>query len=476
MNRSMAEIFVGMVPPHTDKENDQSVFATLVADVAADEIVGPEIDRQREWIYANLEPKHFYCEPDLGRLYGFCRDLYREGLPVTFVTLAQRMNEEGVSDADRDKFANFLEAASEQLSSGMNGEHYAREMVKAACMRDACMIMQSGLSSGMTSPSNGRLLETTAEKLLEVRAKMPDKGVKLGAVSAESIYAALEAEAANPGRGIVPTGYASFDRLLGGGLRGGDMAAIGGRPGTGKSSFALGAAWQMALSGKRVLYCSLEMSKEQLGQRLLAMASGVPLSRIRRPQDMSEDDWEAVYAAQEWIADLPLVLEDAPTLTPSKLAAIAGRMKGAEGLDCIVVDYLQLMHGDGRFGSREQELSEISHSIKALAMRHSIPVIALVQLNRKLEERDDKRPMLADIRESGAIEQDADLIAFLSKDMSGRVSVSPDVPVDLVVAKQRSGPQGTLRMLFRGACTAYMDADVNLDALTGFSAGTPYAV
>ncbi|WP_224982826.1 replicative DNA helicase [Geomonas agri] len=255
----------------------------------------------------------------------------------------------------------------------------------------------------------------------------------------------------------VPTGYIDLDKLTAG-FHAGDLVIIAGRPAMGKTTFALNVAQYAAVDSEKkfpAAIFSLEMPKEQLVERLLCSASRVDLTRLRSGH-LQENDWPKLIKGAGLLHNSKIFIDDTPSITVMELRSKARRLKAEHDIGIIVIDYLQLMRGGANSESRQQEISEISRSLKALAKELSIPVIALSQLNRSLEQRTDKRPMMSDLRESGAIEQDADIIMFVyrgevydkeNEDLKGKAEV--------IIGKHRSGPIGTVDLAFRGEFTRF---------------------
>ena len=255
----------------------------------------------------------------------------------------------------------------------------------------------------------------------------------------------------------VPTGYTDLDKLTAG-FHGGDLVIIAGRPAMGKTTFAMNVAQYAAIDSEKpypAAIFSLEMPKEQLVERLLCSLARVDLGRLKTGHLM-ENDWPKLTKAAGSLHDAKIFIDDTPSISVLELRSKARRLKAEHDIGIIVIDYLQLMRGGANPESRQQEISEISRSLKALAKELSIPVIALSQLNRGLEQRADKRPMMSDLRESGAIEQDADIIMFVyrgevyekdNEDLKGKAEV--------IIGKHRSGPTGTVDLAFRGEYTRF---------------------
>ena len=262
----------------------------------------------------------------------------------------------------------------------------------------------------------------------------------------------------------VPTGLTDLDKLLGG-LQRSDMVVMAGRPGMGKTSLALSIALQAARRlHKRIALFSLEMSDEQLVQRLISAETGIDSQRLRLG-DIKEDEWPTFIQATNLLAGTSVFIDDTPAISALELRAKARRLHAEHGLDLLIVDYLQLMRGDSRSENRQQEISYISRSIKALARELNIPILALSQLSRQVESRHDKRPMLSDLRESGSIEQDADVVLFIYRDdVYNQDSEFPNI-AEIIVSKHRSGPTGIFSVYFKKHLAQFVDLEVQTQPL-----------
>jgi len=266
----------------------------------------------------------------------------------------------------------------------------------------------------------------------------------------------------------VPTGFIDLDRLLGG-LQPSDLLIIAGRPGQGKTGFMLSAAKNAAqLYKKHVAVFSLEMSNEQLVQRMIAQETGIDSQRLRMGK-LQDDEWSLLNKAIETLGKTQIYLDDTPAITPMQLRTKCRRLHMEFGLDLIVVDYLQLMTGDSRSENRVQEVSYISRTLKVLARELNVPVLAAAQLSRAVEQRADKRPMLSDLRESGSLEQDADIVMFIYRpDYYDKETVKQNV-AEIIVAKHRNGPVGSIELVFRSKLAKFENAatrEVDLSNLT----------
>lgn len=253
----------------------------------------------------------------------------------------------------------------------------------------------------------------------------------------------------------IPSGYKKFD-LMTSGLQGGDFIVLAARPSMGKTALALCIAEYAAQTGASVGIFSLEMSAEQLTLRLLSSESGISHQNIRNAT-ISSQDWIDLTMAAARLAEMKLFIDDTAMLNIMDLRAKARKLKRDHDVQFIVIDYLQLVHGNNRYENRHQEVSEISRSLKALAKELNIPVLALSQLSRAVDSRMDKRPMLSDLRESGAIEQDADLIMFLYRDIVYNAEAENPALSELIIGKQRNGPTGTVFLNFIRELTKFED-------------------
>jgi replicative DNA helicase len=256
----------------------------------------------------------------------------------------------------------------------------------------------------------------------------------------------------------IPTGFVDLDRLLGG-LQRSDMITLAGRPGMGKTSMALNVAMHAAKSQKRVAIFSLEMNHEQLSQRLISAEAGIDSQRLRLG-DIREDEWADFVQASDSLSKLPIYFDDTPAISAMELRSKARRLQATHGLDLLIVDYLQLMRGDGRGENRTQEVSFISQSIKVLARELNIPVLALSQLSRACESRHDKRPILSDLRESGSIEQDSDVVIFIYRDDVYNPDTEFPNVAEVIVSKHRSGPTGVFSLYFKKRLTQFVGLEV----------------
>ncbi|MFL7790613.1 MAG: replicative DNA helicase, partial [Anaerolineae bacterium] len=255
----------------------------------------------------------------------------------------------------------------------------------------------------------------------------------------------------------IPTGFTDIDRLLGGFQRS-DLVIIAARPSVGKTSLCLSMARNAARFGQRVAIFSLEMSAEQIVQRIVSAETGIDTQRLRLG-DLREDEWPLFVQATGKLADLPIFIDDTPSISVLQLRTKARRLHAEHGLDLILLDYLQLMSGDTHSENRVQEVSYISRSLKAVARELDVPVVAASQLSRAVEQRTDKHPMLADLRESGSLEQDADVVMFIYRDELYHPETEQQNIADIMISKHRNGPTGVVQLFFRKRLAQFLDAE-----------------
>ncbi len=255
----------------------------------------------------------------------------------------------------------------------------------------------------------------------------------------------------------VPTGFIDLDRLLGG-LQASDLLIIAGRPGQGKSGFLMSAARNAAVMHKKhVAVFSLEMSNEQVAQRMLSQETGIDAQRLRLGK-LNDDEWPKFTQSIEMFSETKIFLDDTPAVTPLQLRTKCRRLHMEYGLDLVVIDYLQLMGGERRNENRVQEVSHISRSLKVLARELNVPVLTAAQLSRAVEQRADKRPVLSDLRESGSLEQDADIVMFIYRPDQYEEETTKQNVAEIIVAKHRNGPVGNVELIFRPQLAKFENA------------------
>jgi replicative DNA helicase len=416
----------------------------------------------------------FYSDAH-AEIFSAMLELFGAGTAIDTVTVRACLVSRGESKLRKIGGDEYLFGLTNIIPTVTNVTSHAQIVRDRADVRRLLQACHDTLAQGYGEyGSAAALLESAERSILEIakqQVRIPYEHVRPIVVRTfEQIVHAAEKKQHITG---LPTGFQRLD-LMTAGMHPGDLIIVAGRPGMGKTAFALNiAVHACASSAASVAVFSLEMPKEQLAMRMLCSEAGVDAGKLRTGF-LSREDWPKLTAAAERLAGLRLYLDDSPTLSLLELRAKARRLKGEHGLELIVIDYLQLMRSGTKVDSREQEISEISRSLKALAKELRLPIIALSQLNRGVESRGnkDKRPQLSDLRESGAIEQDADTIVFIYRDEVYNAD-SPDKGIaEIILDKQHSGPTGIVRCLFRRECTRFENLDEH-HAQSGLEGAAP---
>jgi replicative DNA helicase len=374
-------------------------------------------------------------------------ELNNEGRPVDLVTLQDRLKEKDVPpEVSSLEFVRDLITA---VPTSANIKHYANIVAEKSTLRKLIRLNEEIANTCYLGKENLEvILEETEKKIFQLVQKrntgdfVPIRQVVMNAM--EKIEKASNNKGAVTG---IPTGFVDLDYKTAG-LQPSDLVLIAARPSMGKTAFVLNVAEYMAFKqDNTVAIFSLEMSKEQLVNRLFAMQSRVDSQHIRTGQ-LSDQEWEKLIESAGVIGKSKLMIDDTPGISISELRSKCRKMKLEHGLDIIIIDYLQLMTGrvGGRSESRQQEISEISRALKGVARELNVPVIALSQLSRAVEQRPDHRPMMSDLRESGAIEQDADVVMFIYRDDYYNKDTELKNVAEIIIAKQRNGAIGTVQL------------------------------
>ena len=405
-----------------------------------------------------LRPVDFYV-PAHRIIFGAFVALCEQNTPVDEVTVFDWLVSHSQLEAAGG--AAYLGELSRAVVSGANAVHWAK-IVRDKAMQRALIDTSAQIISNCYDASKDvpTLLDESERAIFSISERANSKTFASSSELVRSVFDELLARYNNKSVTTgVPTGYMMLDRMTAG-LQPTDLIILAARPSMGKTAFALNVAMRAALSGgATVAIFSLEMSKESLMDRMLCAWGRVELSRVRRGF-LEDDDWAKLSASADALSQAKIFIDDTAGLTPLALRARCRRLKAEHGLDLVMVDYLQLMHSS-RNDSRELEISDISRNLKALAKELKVPVIALSQLNRKVEERTDKRPVLSDLRESGAIEQDADLIMFIHReDAYNKKDDHPKTGIaEIIIGKHRNGPTGTVKLAYRPEFTAFDDLE-----------------
>lgn len=439
----MEEALIKRVMPHS-VEAEQSVVGAMLMDKDAI-LTASEI----------ISGQDFY-QSAYGVIFDSMVELFNEGKPVDLITLQERLKEKDVpAEIASLEFVKDLVTA---VPTSANVKYYADIVSDKAMMRKLIKLNEeiANICYAGKEPLES-VLETTEKSVFDLLQRrntgdyVPIKDVVLNALD--------RIEKASKNKGTVtgiPTGFVDLDYKLSG-LQPSDLVLVAARPSMGKTAFVLNIAQYIAFKkDKGVAIFSLEMSKEQLVNRLFSLESQVDAQALRTG-NMKDSDWEKLIEGAGIIGQSNLIIDDTPGISVSELRSKCRKYKLEHGLDIVIIDYLQLMTGSvGKSSeSRQQEISEISRSLKALARELSVPVIALSQLSRAVESRPDKRPMLSDLRESGAIEQDADVVMFIYRDEYYNKDSEYKRQAEIIIAKQRNGPVGTVHLAWLGEYTKF---------------------
>ena len=384
-------------------------------------------------------------------------ELSRKNAPIDLVSLAEELRTG--SRLDEVGGPAYLAELAGSTVSAANALHHAtivrEKSVQRKLITTAVDIISRCYEGGQETE---QLLDESEQAIFSIADSRTTKGVHSAKELITKVFEQIEKRLENKELVTgVPTGYYQFDEYTAG-LQPSDLIIVAGRPSMGKTAFAMNVAMRAAaMHGVPTAIFSLEMSMEQIMQRMLCCWGKVDLSHLRRGR-LDDEDWSRLYDAANHLTGSPIFVDDTAAITTMEMRARCRRLKAEHGLGLIVVDYLQLMRASRHIDSREQEISDISRSLKALAKELHVPVIALSQLNRKVEERADKRPMMSDLRESGAIEQDADVIIFLYRAAAykKKEELTPEDNVaEVIIGKQRNGPTGMVKLTFLKESTAF---------------------
>lgn len=399
-----------------------------------------------------ITPEDFY-RPANGKIYAAMCELATKSEPIDIVTLTAKLKQMEIFEEVGG--AAYVAEILERVPTAINVEYHAKlvadQSVKRRLVSTCNVIGQRGLEPGETTEelldyAEKEIFALTSSKRSQ-RSMAPVKDIVRGAIM--ELEKRFESQDSITG---IPSGYIELDKMLAGFQRS-DLIIIACRPSMGKTSFSLGVTRNAAIQSKApIVFFSLEMAKEQIVSRLLAAEAKVDASRLRTGK-LTEQDWSRIMRAAGQLAEAKIYIDDTPALTVLEMRGKARRLKAELGeIGMIIVDYLQIM-GTKNTVSRENAISEISRSLKALAKELNVPVLALSQLNRGIEQRQDKRPMMSDLRESGAIEQDADVIIFIHReDVEGAAANTPGMAsvAEFIVGKHRNGPRGNVKVAWLG--------------------------
>ncbi len=408
-----------------------------------------------------LRPEDFYNEAHR-TIYQAAVELFESHEPADLITLCDELARRG--KLDEVGGTSYVSSLANQVPTSRNVKHYAQIVERTAILRR--LINAAGQIAGVaySEPDADAALEQAERFIYEVgqRAIRSDFD-SLGAILRDYID---KLDQLHERRGAVVgvgTGFADLDKMTSG-LQKSDLIVLAARPSIGKTALALSLAHNAALRYRHgIAIFSLEMSKEQLAARLLSMDAHVDQQRLRTGY-LDDDEWERISESVGRLADTQIYIDDTPGITLAEMRSKSRRLMLDRGFDLLIVDYLQLMQGSGGAArgpeNRVQEISEISRGLKMLARELNVPVLALSQLSRAVESRTDKHPQLSDLRESGAIEQDSDIVMFIYRDEVYNPDTDRKNIADIIVAKHRNGPIGSVSLYFQAAQTRFRDLDL----------------
>lgn len=433
---------MGKIPPHS-LEAEQSALGAMILDKdAVTEVVELITDED------------FYKEAHRAIFRGII-DLYNRNEPVDIITLSEELAKQAILQD-----IGGLEYLSDLTTMGVvttNAKYYAKIIEEKSMLRRLIRASSEIMEKGFSSEEADTLLDMAEKTIFDISQKKNREGLEAIKEVLLKAYEQIErlygSEHALTG---LSTGFTDLDGKTSGFQRS-DLILVAARPSMGKTAFSLNLCQNAALKNSAsVAIFSLEMSKEQLVQRMLSAESHIPMQDLRNGK-LKEEDWISLAKAMNSLSNCNIYIDDTPAISVLEMRAKCRKLKMEKGLDLIMIDYLQLMSGNGKNESRQQEISTISRSLKALAREMDCPVVALSQLSRAPELRADHRPILSDLRESGAIEQDADVVMFLYRDEYYFPDSEKKGIGEVIIAKQRNGETGTVELVWLGQFTRFAD-------------------
>ena len=431
------------IPPH----NEEAERSVLGAAMLNKEVLFDILEEVREDDFYNESHKE---------IFRAIWELYRKNSAVDMLTVCEELKSRQSLDMVGGRA--YIATLTAEVPATANGREYAKIIAEKAVMRQMIRTAEDITEKGYQSKMAAREILDYAERGIFQIAQRRQKNdyTKIQDVLLENLKI-IDAAAQNKDKITgIPTGFHDLDEKTSG-LQRSDLIIVATRPGMGKTAFALNIAQQSAVKhGTSAIIFSLEMSKEQLGQRLLAMQARVEMQKLKQG-DLDRKDWDRVSLGVDELNNSKIVIDDTPGISLMEMRNKCRRLKAEQGLDLIVVDYLQLMTFEGRTDNRQQEISALSRNMKLLAREMNCPVILLSQLSRAPELRQDKRPMLSDLRESGSIEQDADIVIFLYRDDYYNENTEKPGVCEVNIAKHRSGPTDKIELTWVARYTKFSD-------------------
>jgi len=436
---------VDRLPPQ-NIEAEQSVLGSLLIDRDAIIKIAPF-----------LHPEDFYRETH-GQIYAAILDLHERRQPADIVTLSDELERRGQLEAVGGSA--YLTSLINSVPTSIHVEYYAHIVERTAILRRLIEAAGKIAALAYEEAEDVDVVVDRAEQILfDVSQRRVSRGLTPIKRVLTEYYDRIEYLHQHQGEMVgLPTGFIDLDRLLGG-MQRSDLIIVAGRPGMGKSSLGMTIAQNVALKHNAVVaFFSIEMSAEQVVQRMIASETGISSQRLR-VGDIRDIEWDKFVKASGTLAEAMIFIDDTPSPSPMEIRTKCRRLAAEYGLDLVIVDYLQLMRSGVRSDNRVQEISYISRALKGLARELNVPVIAMSQLSRAVESRQDKRPILSDLRESGSIEQDADVVLFIYRDEMYNEDTERKNIADIIVSKHRNGPTGQVSLRFVSEQTKFVDLD-----------------
>jgi len=412
---------------------------------------------EREAVYKAMKlvrPEDFYRE-DHRLIYEAMLSLNESGNPVDLITVSEQLRQQG--NLEKAGGVAYIASLAEMAPVAANVEYYARIVEEKSLLRTLIQLSTRIAGMGYEEREEPEKLIAEAERMI---MELGSRRVTGAFFSIKDILldTLTHIEYLCNNRGSVtgvPTSFSDLDKICHG-LQPSDLVILAGRPSMGKTSLGMCIGYSAALKHNiPTAIFSLEMSKEQLVQRILCAEAKIDQQRLRSGS-LDEEDWQALHEVAGKLAKTPIYIDDTPAVTTRQIRAKARQLQMEKGLGLIIIDYLQLMQGTRRAENRQQEIADISRSLKGLAKELNVPVLALAQLSRAVEQRQDKRPIMSDLRESGALEQDADLVMFIYRDEYYHPDSEKKGIAEIIISKHRNGPVGTVELGFLKELTKFV--------------------
>ncbi|WP_209976548.1 replicative DNA helicase [Paenibacillus eucommiae] len=439
------ELFLDRVPPQ-NIEAEQAVLGAIL-------LHGDALITAMERVTAD----DFYRGTHQ-RIFDAMTELSEENEPVDLITLTSKLHDK--QQLEDIGGVTYLSELANAVPTAANVDYYAAIVEEKSMLRKLIRTATEIVSNGYANADDvGDMLSEAEQRIMEISQRRSSSGfISIRDVLME-VFERVEFLYSHKGGSTgIPSGFVDLDKMTSGFQRS-DLIIVAARPSVGKTAFALNIAQNVGVRAKEtVAIFSLEMGAAQLVQRMICAEANVDATRMRTGY-LEGDDWEKLTMAIGALSEANIYIDDSPSITVTDIRAKCRRLKKEKGLGMILIDYLQLIHGRGKGDNRQQEVSEISRTLKQIARELNVPVIALSQLSRGVEQRQDKRPMMSDLRESGSIEQDADIVAFLYRDDYYDKESEKKNIIEIILAKQRNGPVGTVELAFLKNYNKFVNMD-----------------